>query len=201
MVRLLISSALVLAGLPAPAAAQIAPSHEQVRVHSSQGCLAAAIYHEARSETDAGQRAVAQVIMNRLRHPAYPKTVCDVVLQGIMRTTGCQFSFTCDGSLARTLHPTAWQKAQEIAGDALAGRNPTSVGDATHYHTTAIRPYWALSLKRIATLGSHIFYSDGRLARGTRAAAAPAAYAQATADAPAAAAVKVHRGAVPPLAE
>ncbi|MFN5901342.1 MAG: cell wall hydrolase, partial [Novosphingobium sp.] len=64
-------------------------------------CLAAAVYYEARSESDVGQRAVAQVVLNRVAHPSYPNTVCGVVYQGSERTTGCQFSFTCDGSLAK----------------------------------------------------------------------------------------------------
>ena len=164
MVRSLSIAAFALAGLSAaPAAAQTTSPGDQVRVHASLGCLAAAIYHEARSESEAGQRAVAQVIMNRVRHPAYPKTVCDVVLQGAWRTTGCQFTFTCDGSLARRPQAAAWERALRIAADALEGRNPSLVGDATHYHTTAIRPYWAPSLTRVATIGAHIFYTSGRL--------------------------------------
>jgi spore germination cell wall hydrolase CwlJ-like protein len=211
MVRLFCSSALAAAGLAAsPALAQAAPADEAVRVHASLGCLAAAIYHEARSEPDAGQRAVAQVVMNRLRHPAYPKTVCDVVLQGAKRTTGCQFTFTCDGSLARRPEPIAWQKAMDIAADALAGRGASPVGEATHYHTTAIRPYWAPSLTRVATLGSHIFYAGGPGGRRAANASGPrrqpgeprvsVVYAEAAEDV-AGAAVKVHRGAVPRLGD
>lgn len=213
MLRFLCCCAMLIAPLPAPVLAQGAPVSDEVRVHASRGCLAAAIYHEARSEPEAGQRAVAQVIMNRLRHPAYPKTVCDVVLQGAWRTTGCQFTFTCDGSLARRPEPVAWQRAVAIADDALAGRNTSPVGNATHYHTTAIRPYWAPSLTRVATIGAHVFYASGRLrgARSTFAASEAAGLGNASpalakvsviyADAEngGAVAVKVHRGGPPPM--
>jgi spore germination cell wall hydrolase CwlJ-like protein len=212
MIRLLCSSALVAASFYSSASAQTHAEEEPVRVHASLGCLAAAIYHEARSEPEVGQRAVAQVIMNRLRHPAYPKTVCDVVLQGALRVTGCQFTFTCDGSLARRPQPRAWAKAMEIAADTLAGRNLAPVADATHYHTTAIRPYWASSLTKVAVLGSHIFYAGGP--NGRQRMLAPIVNASAvTAETPrvsvlrvtdadaGTAPVKIHRGAVPLLNE
>jgi spore germination cell wall hydrolase CwlJ-like protein len=121
-------------------------------------CLTSAIYHEARSEPIDGQRAVAQVVLNRVRHPAFPSSVCGVVFQGSERRTGCQFSFTCDGSLGRRRDPGAWQRAAEIAEEALSGGVYAQVGNATHYHTTAILPYWAPSLRRSAVIGSHIFY-------------------------------------------
>ena len=121
-------------------------------------CLANAIYYEARSESDAGQRAVAQVVLNRARHPAFPASVCGVVYQGSQRRTGCQFSFTCDGSMRRRPFGGSWGKAREIAAAALAGEVYAPVGNATHYHTTAILPYWAPSLKRAAVIGAHIFY-------------------------------------------
>jgi spore germination cell wall hydrolase CwlJ-like protein len=127
-------------------------------VRSALDCLTTAVYHEARSESEGGQRAVAQVVLNRARHPAYPRTVCGVVYQGSNRTTGCQFSFTCDGSLRRGREPGAWERARRVAEDALAGYVYAPVGTATHYHTTAIRPWWAASLTRAVTIGSHIFY-------------------------------------------
>jgi hypothetical protein len=121
-------------------------------------CLASAIYYEAASETSDGQRAVAQVVLNRVRHPAYPHSVCGVVFQGAERTTGCQFSFTCDGSLARPRSPSGWRKATSIAAAALAGYVERSVGTATHYHTIWVVPYWQSNLTKIATIGAHIFY-------------------------------------------
>ena len=121
-------------------------------------CLTAAVYYEARSESEDGQRAVAQVVLNRARHPAFPKTVCGVVYQGSNRATGCQFSFTCDGSLRRGREPGAWDRARRIAEAALSGYVYEPVGLATHYHTTAIHPWWADSLKKAVTIGSHVFY-------------------------------------------
>jgi spore germination cell wall hydrolase CwlJ-like protein len=122
-------------------------------------CLTAAVYYEARSESDQGQRSVAQVVLNRVAHPSYPGTVCGVVYQGSERTTGCQFSFTCDGSLARRPNPMFWERARSVAATALAGYVEPTVGLATHYHTIAIHPYWAPSLNHIVTVGAHRFYS------------------------------------------
>ncbi len=122
-------------------------------------CLSLAIYYEARSESREGQEAVAQVVLNRLRDPAYPKDVCSVVFQGSQRRTGCQFSFTCDGSMSRLPKRETWNRAREIAAAVLAGRSSALVGNATHYHTTAINPYWSSSLSKVATIGAHVFYS------------------------------------------
>ena len=122
-------------------------------------CLASAVYHEARSEGAKGQRAVAQVVLNRVRHYAYPSSVCGVVFQGPMRAGGgCQFTFTCDGSLRRRRDEHAWQQAQQIAKAALDGHVEESVGWATHYHTDYVRPRWSGALTQVATIGSHIFY-------------------------------------------
>nr|WP_237713882.1 cell wall hydrolase [Novosphingobium sp. Rr 2-17] len=125
----------------------------------AEQCLAAAIYYEAASEPDAGQRAVAQVVLNRVAHPAYPKTVCGVVYEGSERPTGCQFSFACDGSLARRPQRLFWDRAMNVARSALAGNVYAPVGLATHYHTVAIHPYWADSLNYLGTIGAHRFYS------------------------------------------
>jgi hypothetical protein len=149
-------------------AAEIAPGHaaapftiasqtEGDRLNSLQ-CLTAAVYYEARSEPEGGQRAVAQVVLNRVRHPAFPKSICGVVYQGSRRTTGCQFSFTCDGSMNRGIEPGAWERARRVAAEALGGYVYAPVGLATHFHTTAIHPWWADSLARAVTVGSHIFY-------------------------------------------
>lgn len=121
-------------------------------------CLAQAISYEAGNETIAGQEAVAQVILNRLRHPAYPKTICGVVYQGSERKTGCQFTFTCDGSLRRARSVQSMASATAIAERVLSGGTSAIVGGATHYHANYVSPYWAPSLVRIATIGAHIFY-------------------------------------------
>ena len=121
-------------------------------------CLTNAIYYEAASESDDGERAVAQVVLNRVRHPAFPASVCGVVYQGAERTTGCQFTFACDGALLRTPSAAGWARAQRIARAALKGEVFAPVGNATHYHANFVVPYWASSLDRAATIGAHIFY-------------------------------------------
>jgi hypothetical protein len=126
----------------------------------AQECLAQAIWYEAASESEAGQRAVAQVVLNRVAHPSWPASVCGVVYQGSDRSTGCQFTFTCDGSLARRPSGTSWTRAQRIAEDALAGSVYRPVGLATHYHTLWVNPYWAGTLDHIGTIGAHRFYRN-----------------------------------------
>jgi hypothetical protein len=143
---------------PGPAARAIAFAGSLSDRARAQHCLTLAVYYEAASEPDAGQRAVAQVVLNRVAHPAYPDTVCGVVFQGSERRTGCQFSFTCDGSLARQPARMWWDRAAAVARQALSGGVYTPVGLATHYHTVQIHPYWADSLDHIGTIGAHRFY-------------------------------------------
>ena len=123
----------------------------------AQQCLTAAIYYEAGSETDDGQRAVAQVVLNRVRHPAFPASVCGVVYQGSERASGCQFSFACDGAMARVPSRTGWGRAGRNAALALAGYVHAPVGLATHYHTYAVTPAWNRSLVMTAAIGAHFF--------------------------------------------
>jgi hypothetical protein len=120
-------------------------------------CLTAAIYYEAASEPDAGQRAVAQVVLNRVSHPAFPKTVCGVVYQGSERA-GCQFSFACDGSMARKPMAQFWDRARRVANDALAGNVFAPIGLSTHYHTGAVHPAWDQSMQLVDIIGAHRFY-------------------------------------------
>lgn len=122
-------------------------------------CLTQAIYYEARGESNAGQLAVAEVVMNRVRNGNYPGSICGVVYEGAARVTGCQFSFTCDGSLGRTVDALAWRKANRLARNVVLGHAESLVGTATHYHAAYIDPYWANSLKRTTRIGRHIFYS------------------------------------------
>jgi Cell Wall Hydrolase len=123
----------------------------------ARDCLAAAVLYEA-GDDDKGQRAVAQVVLNRARHPAFPKSVCGVVFQGSERSTGCQFTFTCDGALGRRYTDLAWLRAQSLAMAALTGSVDRSVGLATHYHTDWVRPYWSDSLEKIAAVDTHLFF-------------------------------------------
>lgn len=121
-------------------------------------CLAAAQLYEAGDDA-VGQRAVAQVIINRVRHPAFPKTICGVVFEGSERSTGCQFTFTCDGALARYHYgEAAWLRARLRARAALSGAVYQPVGHATHYHTNWVVPYWSASLDKVAAVGTHLFF-------------------------------------------
>ncbi|MEO9599698.1 cell wall hydrolase [Parasphingorhabdus sp.] len=122
-------------------------------------CLTQAIYYEAGMEPDAGQRAVAQVILNRVRHPSYPNTVCGVIYQGSERAAGCQFTYTCDGSLRRKAARFHWDRAKTVAAAALSGKSYTTIGTATHYHASYVYPRWAPSLRFLGTIGAHRFYS------------------------------------------
>jgi spore germination cell wall hydrolase CwlJ-like protein len=122
-------------------------------------CMTAAIYYEAGFESTDGQRAVAQVVLNRMRHPAFPKSVCGVVFQGAdHKGGGCQFTFTCDGALAREPQPEAWARARKVAEAALNGYVMKKVGMATHYHAEYVAPYWSPTLVKLAVIGQHIFY-------------------------------------------
>jgi Cell Wall Hydrolase len=121
-------------------------------------CLAAAAYYEA-GDDPVGQKAVVQVVLNRVRHPAFPRSICGVVFQGSERATGCQFTFTCDGALERrTPSPAAWSRARDIALAALHGAVYRPVGLATHYHTDWVVPYWSGTLDKIASVGTHLFF-------------------------------------------
>jgi spore germination cell wall hydrolase CwlJ-like protein len=124
-------------------------------------CLSQAVYYEARGETPSGQAAVAQVVLNRVRHPAFPKSICGVVFQGAYSRVGCQFSFACDGSMRHALDGGAWKRAQKIASRALAGAVMSQVGSATHFHTTGVAPGWGPRMLRVAQVGLHVFYRFG----------------------------------------
>ncbi len=132
-------------------------------------CLTQAIYYEAALEPTNGQEAVAQVILNRVRDPNYPNTVCGVVFEGAERTTGCQFSFTCDGALSQAPVGWAWNRARTVAERALSGYVATKVGTATHYHADYVHPWWSPTLAKITQIGAHIFYRWKGLAGETAA--------------------------------
>ncbi|MDB5428598.1 MAG: hypothetical protein JWR43_2573 [Phenylobacterium sp.] len=121
-------------------------------------CMTQAIYYEAAREPVRGQQAVAQVVLNRVRHPAYPKSICAVVYQGAARPTGCQFTFTCDGALRWAPQAALWRQAQDVARRSLAGFVDREVGSATHYHAAYVLPYWAPTLVKMTQVGQHIFY-------------------------------------------
>lgn len=153
----LINASMPFAGGPVGAARPFEIGGDDVDQRRALLCLTQAVYYEAGFEPMAGRRAVAQVVLNRMRHPAYPKSVCGVVYQK-NKTPVCQFSFVCDGSLYRQPAAAAWRQAREIAAAALAGYVERSVGSATHYHADYVAPRWAPMLSKVAKLGAHIFY-------------------------------------------
>jgi spore germination cell wall hydrolase CwlJ-like protein len=128
-------------------------------------CLATAIYFEARGEPEEGQLAVAQVVLNRVKNPAYPDTVCGVVYQNKSKRNRCQFSFACDGRSDRVTDKSAWTKAQELARRSVEEQSTTfidEVGSATHYHATYVRPRWAGRMTKTDKIGRHVFYNTRR---------------------------------------
>lgn len=121
-------------------------------------CLAAAAWYEAGSDAE-GQKSVIQVVLNRVHHPSFPRSVCGVVFQGSERATGCQFTFTCDGSMQRRFPSTRqWMLARQLAKDALDGAVDAAVGQATHYHADYVTPWWSSALQQVNRIGAHIFY-------------------------------------------
>ena len=150
-----------LAGLPSPVLAQasgLAPIEDRDRAVE---CLTLAVAYEAGYESLEGRQAVAEVVLNRMLDRAFPKTVCGVVFAGSTRRTGCQFTFTCDGSLRRRLPAQVVAAARAVAEQVIDGQVPPQVAGATHYHADYVNPYWASSLTRLAQFGAHIFYSSG----------------------------------------
>jgi spore germination cell wall hydrolase CwlJ-like protein len=120
-------------------------------------CLAQAAYYEAAADGPQGERAVVQVVLNRVRHPGFPPSICGVVYQG-SGAPGCQFTFTCDGALARVPPAAPWFQARQIALEELSGKVFAPVGHATHYHADYVLPYWADSLDKSGQVGHQIFY-------------------------------------------
>jgi hypothetical protein len=150
---------MVHAALRGPLAAPELESRREATIDPRQlRCLSEAIYYEARGETYRGQVAVGEVVMNRVRSRHYPDTICGVVYQGSTRATGCQFTFTCDGSLTKRPRGRGWERAQHIARQVMMGYTRPVTRTATHYHTTAIDPYWSDSLVETTRIGTHIFY-------------------------------------------
>jgi spore germination cell wall hydrolase CwlJ-like protein len=124
-------------------------------------CLAEAVYFEARGESDKGQRAVAQVVVNRAGSNTFPKSICGVVYQNQNRRNACQFSFACDGRPDVKSEAAAWRKAKTIARQIASGEMVTAVlRTATHYHANYVEPGWAKKMTRLSTIGNHIFYRE-----------------------------------------
>ena len=128
---------------------------------AEENCLARAVYFESRSESDLGQLAVAKVILNRVKDPEYPKSICGVVYQGSGSRNSCQFSFACDGLPDDVRSAAAWAHSRMIAEKAMSGEsNMAAIGNATNYHADYVNPRWARTMRRLAKIGHHIFYAS-----------------------------------------
>ena len=135
------------------------PLPASVYAQKQQKCLAEGIYFEARGESESGQAAVAQVILNRVRNPAYPDTICGVVYQNEKRRHKCQFSFACDGRAEMIRSQRAWKTAARIGREVTDGKIwMDEVGDSTHYHANYVRPRWGRRMIKVDKIGAHIFY-------------------------------------------
>jgi spore germination cell wall hydrolase CwlJ-like protein len=153
-----VNSEIPLTSGPNPAAAPFVFKGNATARAQAMNCLASAVYYEAGNQDADGERAVAQVVLNRVRHPAFPASVCGVVYEGSTRATGCQFTFTCDGSLYHGPDAAGWRRAYAIAEQELNGSVYAPVGYATHYHANYVVPVWAQTLSKNAIVGAHIFY-------------------------------------------
>lgn len=141
------------------------------------GCLAVAIYYEARSESEIGQIAVTQVILNRVESRKYPGSICNVVYQNAHMHNRCQFSFACDGEVENPRHRKAWLRAMSLARAVTCKKNCRSgphrepplkrlgktMRRASHYHATYVSPRWSRKLQRTGRIGQHIFYVSARV--------------------------------------
>ena len=125
----------------------------------AEKCLAQAIYFEARNEPARGQQAVAQVVLNRVFSPYYPKDVCSVVYQNAHRHLSCQFTFACDGKPEAINERGAWARANRIATQTLNAKVwLPEVNKATHYHAAYVRPNWIRDMNVMVRHGLHTFY-------------------------------------------
>lgn len=123
-------------------------------------CLAMNIYREAGYENFEGKVAVAQVTMNRVAHPSFPKDVCGVIYQKtpIMDKVVCQFSWYCDSAAkTRPVNQAAYKESYEVAKKVLLeGFQLSVLKEALYYHADYVNPRW--NLERIGKIGQHIFY-------------------------------------------
>ena len=143
-------------GPPRSRYADLIAPQQMAREHR---CLAEAVYFESRSESERGQAAVAQVVLNRVQSGIYPSTICGVVYQNRHRHLACQFTFACEGKSLAITEPEPWRVAVQIASDVVSGKTYLAdVGASTHYHAKYVRPYWAKRLRKMDVIGTHIFY-------------------------------------------
>lgn len=135
------------------------PLPRTVVTEKEQKCLSEAIYFEARGESRRGQAAVAQVVLNRVKNPSFPDTICGVVYQNDHKRNRCQFSFACDGKKETIGSKKAWHRAEKVAKSVTTGDLwLDDVGSSTHYHADYVNPRWAAKLLKVSNIGKHVFY-------------------------------------------
>jgi len=132
--------------------------HENLNLAAQSKCMAQAVYYEARSETRSGQRAVAEVVLNRVKSKHFPNTICEVIFEGSERSTGCQFSFTCDGSMDIAPRGKGWVNSVKVANYVMSGGHSPITNWSTHYHTLTVKPKWSGTMRMTRQVGSHVFY-------------------------------------------
>ena len=137
---------------------------QNTELTAAQRCLSLNVYWEARNQPYAGQLAVAQVTMNRVRDRRFPDDVCQVVYDHK------QFSWYWDGKADRPRDPRAWDTAVAVASAAIAGSGNSELEGVTHYHAVYVQPYWKDHMRHIATIGDHVFYSESAVGQTLRAA-------------------------------
>jgi len=147
--------------IAAAVASEEAASQEAATRNAELNCLAENVYYESRGEPLDGQYAVAEVTMNRVASSLFPKSVCEVVHEKRWdvrrkRDVGA-FSWTELDSLGQP-HGVAWQQAREVATAVYDGTHEPTVPNALYYHAKYIKPRWARPNRRVATIGSHVFY-------------------------------------------
>ena len=131
-------------------------------------CMAQNIYFEAGNQPLAGKVAVAQVVVNRTRHPNYPTTACDVIYQAKWKENWlgkmvpirnqCQFSWFCDGKSDDPVDSPTWMLSLKVARDVMQGAYGDITEGSTHYLADSVYPYWADSLNQTVVINNHIFY-------------------------------------------
>lgn len=123
-------------------------------------CLAINIYKEAGNEPFEGKVAVAQVTLNRVDNPKFPKDVCAVVYQKnvFMEKVVCQFSWYCDAAhKTRAVNKESYKESYAVAKKVLLeGFRLDSLNNALYYHAVYVNPKWPY--EKITTIGNHIFY-------------------------------------------
>ncbi len=170
--------------LPLPSAAlerqmpmEDRPAYAAGAKQAEAHCLAVALYHEARGETELGQIAVAQVILNRVKSRKYPDSICGVVYENDHRRNACQFSFACDGISDRPRKAEMFSRMRRLADEVLCNplcsyhahrdwplaRLSEAMRRASHYHTFRVNPHWSHKIKRVGQVGAHIFYMSKRV--------------------------------------